>query len=323
MLKYPAIKTFCPSLVSKEGAGKGTLLKLLKKLMGNSKIFETPEPERDVWGHFNSKMASAFFVVLNEVSCNVLRGNDGKFKNLITDETININGKGDKTYTIPSIHRFMITTNYDNPVGSMSKTDDRRNVIIRCSDELIGNHTYFEEMNNLLQNDKVNYALYQYLITLEGLEELTIIETDYHKIIKSGNKDVLQQFIEDFVLDIKDNPPYDNPKSNVNGLVCVESDFTYKRYTHWFREKGIGEKPHSETSFNTCLGLRQKNGTFPEDSITTRLIGKIRHKCFDIKKLVNHLSLNDDVKLSVNEAIPLAVGRDDELEFTCDEVVFE
>lgn len=310
MLKYPAIKTFCPSLVSKEGAGKGTLLKLLKKIMGNSKIFETPEPERDVWGHFNSKMASAFFVVLNEVSCNVLKGNDGKFKNLITDETININGKGDKTYTIPSIHRFMITTNYDNPVGSMSKKDDRRNVIIRCSDELIGNHTYFEEMNNLLQDDRVNYALYQHLISLKGLEELTIIETDYHKIIKGGNKDIIQQFIEDFILDIKDNPPYDNSKSSANGLICVESSFTYKRYTHWFREKGIGEKPQSENSFNTCLGLRQRNGIFPENSIDTRVIGNVKHKCFDVKKLISHLSLgfcDDDIKPSGND--------DEELEF--------
>ena len=307
MLKYPALKTFCPSLISKEGAGKGTLIKLMRKLMGNSKIFETTNPERDVWGTFNSRMATAFFVILSEISSQVMKGNDGKFKASISDTTIDISGKGEKLYTIPSYHRFMSATNYDNPVGSMSKKDDRRNVLIRSSDELLENSKYFEEMNTFLDDDKINYGVYEFLTSQDGLDTFHIngtIETDYHKVIKDGNRDIYAQFLEDFILDIKDYDVYVNPKSNVNGFVCVESKWVYECYTRWFKEKGFGEKSVSENSFNTCLGIRQKNGTLPEESVVTSLLNGKKKKCFNIRKIVNHLNIDiGDTKPSANNSL--------------------
>lgn len=33
MIQYPAVKSICPTLISKQGAGKGTLLKLMGKMV--------------------------------------------------------------------------------------------------------------------------------------------------------------------------------------------------------------------------------------------------------------------------------------------------
>ena len=60
MLLYPAIKTIVPTIISKQGSGKGNFIELLRKLMGPSKVLETPTPDRDVWGNFNSVMVNAF-----------------------------------------------------------------------------------------------------------------------------------------------------------------------------------------------------------------------------------------------------------------------
>jgi hypothetical protein len=53
MIQKPEIKTTCITLISKEGAGKGTLMQLFSKMLGESKILETKTPSRDVWGQFN------------------------------------------------------------------------------------------------------------------------------------------------------------------------------------------------------------------------------------------------------------------------------
>jgi hypothetical protein len=68
MIQYPAVKTICPTLISKQGAGKGTLIRLLSKMIGAKKVFETRRPSRDVWGSFNGEMANAFLVNLDELS---------------------------------------------------------------------------------------------------------------------------------------------------------------------------------------------------------------------------------------------------------------
>lgn len=67
MLKYPSGKSICPTLVSEQGAGKGTFLDLLSKMMGSGKRFQTTQPSRDVWGSYNRKMTDTFLVNLNEL----------------------------------------------------------------------------------------------------------------------------------------------------------------------------------------------------------------------------------------------------------------
>ena len=48
MIQYPAVKTTCLTFISKQGAGKTFLIKFLRVLLGNSKVFETTSPSRDV-----------------------------------------------------------------------------------------------------------------------------------------------------------------------------------------------------------------------------------------------------------------------------------
>ena len=37
-------------------------------MMGSEKVFETPQPSRDIWGDFNGRMANTFLINLNELS---------------------------------------------------------------------------------------------------------------------------------------------------------------------------------------------------------------------------------------------------------------
>jgi hypothetical protein len=133
MIQYPHIKTIMPTFISGEGAGKGTLFKLFEKMLGNEKVFETTNPSRDVWGDFNGMMCNCSLVNLNELSKKDTMEAEGKIKGLITDNTFAINQKGIPQYKIKSYHRFITTTNKEEPINSTN--GDRRNLIIRSSDE--------------------------------------------------------------------------------------------------------------------------------------------------------------------------------------------
>jgi hypothetical protein len=143
MIQHPEVKTTCVTLISLEGAGKGTLMESFSNMMGASKVLETKDPSRDVWGQFNGAMTDAFLVNLNEMEMTDTKQAEGKIKALITDSQMTINLKGVNQFQIESCHHFIVTTNKENG-GMTTKKDDRRKLIIRSSDELIGNKKYFD-----------------------------------------------------------------------------------------------------------------------------------------------------------------------------------
>ena len=96
-------------------------------MMGDEKVLVTTEPSRDVWGSFNAKMNECFFVNLNEMSKKETEGAEGKIKGLITDPTLMINQKGVSQFSIKSFHRFLISSNKEDPIAT--KKGDQRNLI--------------------------------------------------------------------------------------------------------------------------------------------------------------------------------------------------
>ena len=207
MLQYPEVKTICPTLISAEGAGKGTLLTLIQKMMGKSKVYITTTPSRDVWGNFNSMMANSFLVNLNELSLKDTVEAMSVIKGLITDDTMTINDKGIRPYEIKSYHRFIITTN--NPEPITSKKGDRRNLIISSSDEMCGNIPYFTKMQEYLADEAVIKTCYDYFMSIPDMDKFGMIPmpiTAYQKELKEQNKSPLEHFLESFTQENFDKP---------------------------------------------------------------------------------------------------------------------
>jgi hypothetical protein len=150
-------------------------MRLLEKMMGQEKCMETTDPCRDVWGQFNGLMTNAFFVNLNELSKNDTKEFEGKFKGLVTDPRLYINGKNKGQFPITSYHRFLITTNNEDPIKT--SVDDRRNLIIRASDEVCGNKAYFSKLYKLLDDVNVIRTCYDYFNSIPNLENFHEIDT--------------------------------------------------------------------------------------------------------------------------------------------------
>jgi len=213
MFQYPAVKTTALTFISGEGAGKGTLLYLLNLMMGGRKVFETTEPSRDVWGSFNTLMANAFLVNLNEMSLKEAKDAEGKIKGLITDSAMTINNKGVSAYSCVSYHRFIITSNNADPITV--KKNDRRNIVIQSSDEKIGNRQYFIDINKEFDDINVRRTIYDYLMSIKDLENFktdTRPITEYQTTMVELSRSHYDRFIEYIALHNAPNEKYE--KSN-------------------------------------------------------------------------------------------------------------
>jgi len=235
MLQFPAVKSICPTFISNEGAGKGTLLHILRRLMGHKKVLETTKPSRDVWGNFNGVMKNSFLVNLNELTAKETTESEGVIKGLITDNALQINEKGVNQYEVKSYHRFIITTNKEEPIKT--HFGDRRNFIIRCSDQLCGKKEYFDDLYKLINDDDVMATLYNYLIKLPNMEMFNLLDiplTQYQNDLNELSIDPIILYITDFT---EKNFYYKNDKNEP--IMEIFSNEFYKKFIKWCGNRNI------------------------------------------------------------------------------------
>jgi hypothetical protein len=282
MLMYPAIKTIVPTIISKQGSGKGNFIELLRKLMGSSKVLETPTPDRDVWGSFNSVMVNAFLVNCDELSKKQQENADGIIKSLITNTVVTINQKGVDAFQIASYHRFLMTTNKEFCINTSD--DDRRNFIIRGNDTRCKkneeNKLYHTNFVKYINDDTVVRVFYEKLCKLENLSSFnteTIPRTEYHLEFIKSSRSIYEQFLEYFTeQNIKEE------------AVFISSSDYYKRFVYWSDKNGITYDTNSIKIMRNTLLLKKE---LPELSIVEARTTESRGHTFNILKLKEHFKL--------------------------------
>ena len=284
MVQYPGVKSTCLTWISDEGAGKGTLIDFLRLLLGDNRVFKTSFPSRDCWGMFNGQMANAFLVNLDELSKKETLEAEGQIKTLVTDDTLTINNKGKGQYTIKSYHRFIITTNNDDPIKT--STGDRRKLIIRASDELCPvkmgtekSFMYFEKLRAYLANDNVIKTAYEYFKGLPGLDKFNSVPipvTEHQQNLKELSKSPVECWIEDFVTRAKDD------------TVTIKSSDLYDDFISW---STIYNKEYKVPNLQ-AFGVRLSNLKMPE--ITVKLTKSCSQRILDIAGLRVRFGMIDD-----------------------------
>jgi hypothetical protein len=218
-------------------------------MMGASKVLETKDPSRDVWGPFNGVMTDAFLVNLNEMEMTDTKQAEGKIKALITDSQMTINLKGVNQFQIESCHHFIVTTNKENG-GMTTKKDDRRKLIIRSSDELIGNKKYFEKMYQLLGNIETIRTYFDYFknYDLQNYNHKEIPATEYQNDLKELSVSAPEMWLEAFTRATVPNV--------IGGVDCIEmlGKQIFELFVTWKNENNV----RYETT-PIALGMKLKN----------------------------------------------------------------
>ena len=143
---------------------------------------------------------NSFIVNLNKISKKDTIEAEGKLKSLVTDPTLPINMKGKNQFEVASYHRFINTTNSEEPINS--KKDDRRNLIIRCSDEKKGDCDYFDELFGILENKDAVKSFFEYLKSIPDMNKFNNIPTpttEYHQDLQELSRTPIELFVRNVV----------------------------------------------------------------------------------------------------------------------------
>jgi hypothetical protein len=182
--------------MSEEGGGKGTLVKMITKVIGELKVQEINNVQRSLLGGFNEAMYNAFLVVLDEAAGKHLFDGKEELKNMIAAPRITVNRKYRAAEMIDSYARFMVTI---QPRPVPTKKGDRRGLIVRCSDELIGNTAYWEKTNRMVDEcPSFGPDVHAYLMSLKPppvFQITDIPQTEVQFELQEGNADVFDSWV--------------------------------------------------------------------------------------------------------------------------------
>jgi hypothetical protein len=247
MIQFPSVKTVVPVFISDEGAGKGTFVRLIEKMLGQKKVYETAKPDKYVWGNFNGCMVNSFFVCLNELNKKETVEANGQIKALVTDPWLTINTKGVNEYVIESFHRFIMFTNQQDPVETTS--GDRRKFIIKASNELCGNKEYFSDFYKMLDDVDVVKTMYEYFKSIKDMKDFAKFDlpvTAYQKVLKEYSKTPVEQWIEFFA-------------HSHEGIHKIKASDLFDMFTKW-KNENVNNFQMSNQKFGRDFKLMMLDG---------------------------------------------------------------
>ncbi len=265
-------------LVSKQGAGKGMFTTLIKQMIGEQKYLETSQPDRDVWGDFNPAMCEAYFVNIEELDFLQQKGNEGKFKSMTTQLTMPIHKKGKDLFQITSYHRYMGSTNCET-LPMKTSPDDRRNLIIKCSDDKRGDSEYFNILKTKINSKNLQKTFYDFLMKRPNIElfrSKPFPKTQYQEDLKDSQEDPLFGFLREYVVM--------NHEDLLKNQV-IKSSTLYQGFLSYIKKEGLKwEITHKS------FGMKMINLNFT--GFSKLLIRNIAYYSFNIDQICTDLKIN-------------------------------
>lgn len=182
--------------LSDEGAGKNIFWSLFTKMLGPDYYFETPNPERDLFGRFCNGQKHKLIIDLDETSTKDSFANSELLKNMITSEYFNYEQKNVNPVKLRNFARIVFTTN--NMICVKITDNSRRYVIYDMSNELVGNNAYFEGFNSYMTDTSNQKAIIEFLraIDINGMNWITERPlTETYNALKSLCADLVLKFM--------------------------------------------------------------------------------------------------------------------------------
>ena len=150
-----------PLLLGQQGVGKDLAIDVLAALMGRAKRFESVSPDVDVFGQFNSALVDALLIQLSEINKSHTAGSIGQLNSFITAPTIRINEKYKTNVVVPSYHRYICTSNNEEPI-TIQDHKQRRFIMAYADNRHRGDGAYFNKLGALLHNKNSLMSIYEY-----------------------------------------------------------------------------------------------------------------------------------------------------------------
>ncbi len=146
-------------LLGGQGIGKGTLGRIFQRIWTATYIQVSNISL--VTGSFNASLERAYIVFLDEALFVGDRKASDRLKSLVTEPDILINEKFQPARQIRSYHRFIAATNADH--FKNTEHDDRRDFTLRVSETRKGDHEFWRDLYEEIENGGVEAMVHDLL----------------------------------------------------------------------------------------------------------------------------------------------------------------
>ena len=212
-----------------------TLVDILKKLLGESKVWECVNPLRDMFGTHNGSMRDAFLINVDEAGMKDFNGVLGQLKALVTQPDVSINAKYQDQVTLPSYHRLFLTTNETFAVPT--EIGDRRMGIIAASNDLVGDEDFWDSFHkDVINSERALRTFYDYLMkrpTKKMFRANDLPVTEYAQELQQLSVHPVMQWLEDIATvrrnDWKEKSLYTSGELTLNGMQAWDD---YRNFCH-------------------------------------------------------------------------------------------
>jgi hypothetical protein len=223
LLQYPSSTSLLINFFTDDGGtGKGSLVDIIKCIIGKDKVLFVDDLSR-LFGRFNDGLKGIVLCHLDEMSAKDLNPYYERLKAFITSDTLNIETKGVKAFTVANTVKYISTTQHAQ--AFKIKNGDRRIWTVESSEELKDNTEYFNKFRELLLDDNVIRSLYDFFMTHKVKKQLTKQDYPETKLMEEA-KVLNRDPIEDFIIDFSSNDE-------------VTSKDLYSSYKQYIQSSGL------------------------------------------------------------------------------------
>jgi len=179
-----------------QGSGKDTIMLILKKIIGDNHTAHYTSTEA-YWEKHDTNQEGAIFTYLEEACSNLNKAKSNELKARITSDTIMINPKGVKGYSVPNVSRQWMTTNEAEPFKI--EENDRRGLLISPNGRCVS-YDWNTIYSKILTPAYIK-AVGEYLesISIDGWNPRVFPETHIKKEMKILSKSSETLFFEQWI----------------------------------------------------------------------------------------------------------------------------
>ena len=226
--------------VSLEGYGKDTLIDCVQVLLGRQYLYRTAKID-DIFGSFNSALKNKLIVQINELAGRDGFENKDKLKDLITQQTVNINEKNKPQYDQTNYSRIIICTNRFNSI-EISPTD--RRFFVAEADRIKPPKSHFIKFHQLLKDDNQLYSLYKYFMEYKigniPLDECRPLTNAYNNM-RENNIHPYYIWLKDALTDYKVKDEYgcdilEHQTHRASSQVVIKSTVLFDGYSKYMED---------------------------------------------------------------------------------------
>lgn len=146
-------------MIGGQGVGKGTLGQILRKIW-RATYLQVSNID-NVTGNFNAALERTYIVFMDEALFSGDRKASDALKSLVTEPVVHINEKHQPSRQTDSYLRFFLATNADHVKNT--ERDDRRDFVLRVSEEHKGDKAYWEALYHEIENGGVEAMVHDLL----------------------------------------------------------------------------------------------------------------------------------------------------------------